>query len=234
MHGINLNISEQFKELKALSKFYEEMPFSDTPKDDLRYGFLNDWFSYSDGTLLYCMLRKYKPKRIVEIGCGHSSLLMLDTNRIHQFTQADRFTFIDPHLSQFQTLEGYMIDRVVQSVPLNVFEVLEANDILSVDSSHTASHDGDVNFLLFEVLPILQPGVLIHFHDIHYPFEYPSSWRNRPWNEAFMLRAFLQFNKEFEIVIWNNFLYREYTSKLEHYLPLCRKNPGGSLWLKRL
>lgn len=92
----------------------------------------------------------------------------------------------------------------------------------------------DVNQIFFEILPRLKPGVYVHFHDIIYPFEYPEKWIEAAWywNEAYLLRAFLQFNSSFEIVAWNHFLvtfHRERLNGLPAYL-----GNGGSLWLQRM
>jgi hypothetical protein len=88
----------------------------------------------------------------------------------------------------------------LQDVDQEIFARLKANDILFIDSSHVAKIGSDVNHLMSEILPILAPGVHIHFHDIFYPFEYPRQWveEGRAWNEAYLLEAFLSFNSEFE------------------------------------
>jgi hypothetical protein len=93
----------------------------------------------------------------------------------------------------------------------------------------------DVNFLFFNVLPILQDGVLIHFHDIFYPFEYPQDWifEGRAWNEAYLLRAFLQYNSSFHIVFMNTFMEYFHEPIFQQEMPLCLKNTGGSIWIRK-
>ena len=92
-----------------------------------------------------------------------------------------------------------------------------------------------MNFLFFEILPRLQPGVLIHLHDIFYPFEYPRSWifEGRAWNEIYMLRAFLQFNRAFKVVFFTTYIERFHESFFRRHMPLCLKNRGGSIWLRK-
>ena len=109
------------------------------------------------------------------------------------------------------------------------------NDIVVIDSTHVAKAGSDVNFLLFEVLPRLRPGVLVHFHDIFYPFEYPSDWvySGRGWSEAYLLRAFLMYNAEFKIVLFNTFLELFHQELFAAEYPLCLRNPGGSIWIRR-
>jgi hypothetical protein len=93
----------------------------------------------------------------------------------------------------------------------------------------------DVNHELFEVLPTLQRGVHVHFHDIFFPFEYPLEWseEGRAWNEAYLLRAFLEYNDAFEIVLFNDLVGRCFRGLLERDFPLWLRNPGGSLWLRK-
>jgi hypothetical protein len=128
-----------------------------------------------------------------------------------------------------------LIESDVQDVPLTRFEGLEANDVLFIDSSHVIKAGSDVVFLLSQVLPSLRPGVLIHFHDIFWPFEYPEEWLRggRAWNEAYALRAFLQFNSRFEIVFFNSYLGIHEADALRFHLPLFLRNPGGSIWLRK-
>jgi hypothetical protein len=130
-----------------------------------------------------------------------------------------------------------IIAKPVQEVGLDRFASLDAGDILFVDSSHVAKIGSDVNHILFEILPRLPQGVLIHFHDMFYPFEYPREWlelESRFWNEDYLVRAFLQHNTAFTIRIWDHFLGTIYPEKLAECLPLSVKNIGGSLWLERV
>ena len=118
---------------------------------------------------------------------------------------------------------------------LSVFDALSANDILFVDSTHVSKTGSDVNHLFFEILPRLASGVLVHLHDIFFPFEYPQDWvlGGRSWNEIYMLRAFLQYNNAFRIVFMNTFLEHFHESRFADRMPLCLKNRGGSIWLCR-
>ncbi|CAN5770970.1 hypothetical protein BH20PSE1_BH20PSE1_02830 [soil metagenome] len=128
-----------------------------------------------------------------------------------------------------------IIEKPLQDVPVSLFQGLTANDILFIDSTHVSRVGSDVNYLFFEVLPALRPGLFIHFHDVFWPFEYPESWieEGRQWQEDYVLRAFLEFNQAFEIVVFNAFLETFHGDWFEKYMPLCLKNPGGSIWLRR-
>jgi predicted O-methyltransferase YrrM len=224
-----------------MSEFYGELPFSEEPGGPTRYGYHNPYFGYADAIVLYALMRLHRPKRIVEVGSGHSSAVMLDTNE-RFLDNSVRCTFIDPDPVRLMAMlrsedlaRHEVIARPVQQLEPSVFEPLEAGDILFIDSSHVARVGSDVLGLMFRVLPRLKPGVLVHFHDILWPFEYPESWflEGRAWNEAYFVRAFLQFNASFEITCFNSFLGARHHAELEHRMPLCLRDTGGSLWLTR-
>ena len=91
-----------------------------------------------------------------------------------------------------------------------------------------------MNIIFAEILPALRSGVFVHFHDIFYPFEYPRYWidEGRAWNEAYMLRCFLQDNSAFSIELWNQFLAEFNRPWFERHMPMCLRNTGASLWLR--
>jgi hypothetical protein len=239
--GVDLNEEEQLRLLEEFREYYREIPFGQRKREGMRYYFDNPYYSWSDAIFLYSMIRHAKPNRIIEVGAGHSSCVILDTNELH-FRNAVRCTFIDPFPDRFLSLirqsdmeKVELLAKEIRDVPAGVFRSLAGNDILVVDSTHISKAAGDVNHLLFEVLPTLGEGVYIHFHDIFYPFEYPKEWilGGRSWNEAYILRAFLQYNRSFKIVFFNTYLQLAFRSRFEKEFPLCMKNPGGSIWLKK-
>jgi hypothetical protein len=127
-------------------------------------------------------------------------------------------------------------------VPAEIFRSLNENEILFIDSSHVAKTHSDVLHILFDILPLLKKGVLIHFHDILWPFEYPKIWldQGRAWNEAYFLRAFLQYNKSFEILYFNSFMEFHHNDFLRGNLALMVKTPSSeitpgnaSLWIRK-
>ena len=109
---------------------------------------------------------------------------------------------------------------------------MAAGDILIIDSSHVAKTGSDVNYLYFDVLPRLVPGVLVHVHDIGFPFEYPRSWvaEGRSWNEAYLLRAFLTFNSDYRIELWNGCLHALHDDAFAQCPPV---RGGSQIWLRR-
>ena len=219
--------------------YYKELPFKTEKQDGFRYCYQNNYYSYLDAITLFCMMRKYKPKQIIEVGSGWSSALMLDTNEKF-FDNKMTLNFIEPYTDRLLSLirekeKCNIIQDRLQNVKMDFFQKLEKNDILFIDSTHVSKIDSDVNYILFEIMPSLKQGVLVHFHDIHYPFEYPKEaiYEGFAWNEIYMIRAFLQYNNEFKIKYWNNYLAKNYSNEIFSKLPLCENNIGGSLWIEK-
>jgi hypothetical protein len=239
--GVALNAEGQLSLLEQLAVHYPSQPFADRRQAGLRYAFDNPNFTHGEAIVLFCMMALLRPKRIIEVGSGYSSCVILDTDETVLGRGTD-CTFIEPHPELFLTLlEPGDTDRItliglpIQEVDLDRFRALENGDILFIDSSHVSKVGSDVNWIVFEILPVLAEGVYIHFHDVGYPFEYPKEWiyQGRAWNEAYLLRAFLQFNEAFTIMFFNSFLGQCHAIPLGRALPLASKNPGTSLWLRK-
>ena len=231
-----LDLARQF------SAYYPEVPFPEEETPGRRYYFNNASFSYADAITLFCMLRHYRPKRLVEVGVGFSSAAFMDTNDAFFSGQIDA-TFIDPfpetllsRLSADDVYRSRVLALTIQSAPRELFAALDENDILFLDTSHVSKTASDVNYYLFHILPFLKKGVIIHIHDIIYPFEYPARWTtrdNRSWNEAFVLRAFLAYNDAFRVIFFNDLMYLKHRAAIEPMLPLCLRNSGSSLWMRK-
>ncbi len=240
INGIDLRTEEQIRLINDFTNYYYELPFKSEKQTHLRYYFDNGYYSYTDGIILYSIIRHFKPKRIVEAGAGFSSAIMLDTNCLF-FNNKIELTFIEPYPERLYTLMSEedkknvtVYETDIQSVPIDIFKTLQAGDILFVDSSHVVKTGSDVNFILFNILPILQTGVLIHFHDVFYPFEYPKEWvlGGYNWNEDYFIRAFLMYNNKFEILIFSSFLHKHFRETFKE-MPLCYEQIGGHLWIKK-
>jgi predicted O-methyltransferase YrrM len=238
--GIDLQTEQQISLLSKFAAYYQEIPFPKQPDSAYRFYFENDWYTYSDAILLYSVIRQYKPKQIIEVGSGFSSALMLDVNE-RFFNHTIQLTFIEPYTARLNSLlkptdrsSATLIERPIQSVPLETFDKLNAGDILFIDSSHVSKTGSDVNYILFDILPRLKSGVLIHFHDVFYPFEYPKKWvyNGWNWNEDYLLRAFLMYNTAFEIRIFSHYLHLHHPDAYAA-LPLCRQEKGGCLWMEK-
>ncbi|MGH3434924.1 MAG: class I SAM-dependent methyltransferase [Sciscionella sp.] len=246
--GVELNIQAQVELIHRFAEFYPEMPFYEEQRSGSRYYLDNDWYSYGDAVVLYSMMRSFEPKRIIEVGSGFSSAAMLEVNAKF-FRDALDLTFIEPYPKRLHELlaEGdvsrcRIVQLPVQQVPVSSFLELRSGDFLFIDSSHIAKTGSDVLHLFFTVLPILQPGVIVHFHDILWPFEYPLVWLDLgcAWNEAFCLRAFLQFNDSFDVVYFNSYMEKQHPHLVEQCVPLALRQPSdvatpgnSSLWIRK-
>jgi predicted O-methyltransferase YrrM len=239
--AIDLNRQHQFALLAAFQAFYDDLPFPETKSPACRYYYDQSFFCYADAIFLYSFLRHSTPRRIIEVGSGFSSAVILDTVE-RFFLQPPALTFIEPYPERLRGLlksqdagVTQIIESKVQAVPLETFQALRAGDLLFIDSTHVVKCGSDVQFLMFEVLPQLSPGVVVHFHDVFHPFEYPAEWllKGIYWNEDYFLRAFLSYNSEWEIVFFNTYVATVFRDFLREKMPLCLKNTGGSLYIRR-
>ena len=239
--GVALNDQAQKNLLEDLRQFTNRCPFPENKTGKFRYYFNNPAYSYGDALFLYSMIQHFKPVRIIEIGSGFSSCVMLDTNDL-DFNGNINISFIEPFPQLLLSLikkedgEKYQIfPSPLQNIEMNVFKNLAENDILFIDSTHVSKLSSDVNKIFFEILPSLQKGVIIHIHDIFWPFEYPDPWimEGRAWNETYMLRAFLEYNSAFEILLFPGYLNAKYSDWFKKHMPLFLINPGGSIWLRK-
>lgn len=237
--GIDLRTDAQQKLLAELSEYFTDFNFPNEPTQGFRYYCNNTMFGKGGALHLFAVIRRFQPKRIMEVGSGHTSALMLDVN--------DRFmdrkielSFIEPYPERLYNLLKEadrtcctIFEKSVQDIPVSFFEQLEENDILFIDSSHVSKIGSDVNYIFFEVLPALKPGVIIHFHDICWPFEYPLEWIKdaRAWNEVYLLRAFLQYNSRFEILLFNSYLSSCFPEFYQTYARF--DHAGSSMWIRK-
>jgi hypothetical protein len=236
--GIDMNESAQLTLVGAFRAFQQEYDaFRRAPGDDPHeFYFDNPMFSGTDALVLYCMVRHARPRRVIEVGSGYSTRLSLAATRRNG---DGRVVSIEPYPSEaLRAAPGLdeLIATPVQQVDLQLFETLEADDILFIDSSHVVRIGSDVNFLFLEVLPRLKPGVIVHVHDIYLPLEYRREWvveDLRFWSEQYLLQAFLAFNSAFEVLLCNSYLERRHPGALRAAFPRSPWWGGGSFWMRR-
>lgn len=176
--------------------------------EKLQFHFNNGYFERIDAEVAYSLVREYRPARIIEVGSGNTTLLLTAAlRRNSEEGLPGKLTSIDPHPAPYvRAIPTEFLEQPVQQVSLDLFRTLEANDILFIDSSHVAGIDSDVTFEILTALPEIAPGVLIHFHDIFTPLDYPENFVKTNlcfWSEQYMLEAFLSFNSAFE-VLWTS------------------------------
>src|SRR5688572_14633479 len=173
--GIGLNEGSQLALWEALTRYYPEQPFAEQKQPGLRYFFENPAFGHFDAIVLYAMIRHARPRRVIEVGSGYSSCVLLDTNELFHGNGIS-CTFVEPYpellLSLIKPEDRSRISiraKNLQDVDPEVFSTLADGDILFIDSSHVSKTHSDVNYVFFEILPRLQDGVHVHFHDIFHP-----------------------------------------------------------------
>jgi hypothetical protein len=243
LDGIEINDKLMLEYLSYFAPYFSDFPFQEKKTSKFRFWLDNGVYPRGDAVVLYSMMRHLKPSRIIEVGSGMSSCLMLDTNE-RFFDNSIQLTFIDPYPERLLSTtwdndlkkNNKLLPIKLQSLDLGMFAELEQNDIIFFDSSHVSKCNSDVNFIFFNILPILKPGVFIHFHDIFYPFEYPKEWLLEigvAWNEAYLLRAFLEYNSKFNIEFFSDYMGLFHQEKIVKTIPLFMQRGGSSIWLKK-
>ncbi len=198
----------------------------------------NIWFGPIDGSVLYCVIRHFRPKKIIEIGSGFSTHLMrqsiTDGNLSCQIISIDP----EPRINIHRVADTIIPQRVEDLDADEIADQLGSGDILFIDSSHTIVSGGDVPFLFLEVIPRLRAGVLIHVHDIFFPYDYPEEWvctLRYGWNEQYLVHAFLAFNTAFHIFWSGSYMWHEHRDSLISSIPYSINARGaGSLWFQRV
>lgn len=190
-----------------------------------------DWFPRLDAAVAYAMVRTLRPRRIVEVGSGHSTRFL--ARAVADGGLDTRITAIDPRpRAKITGLKVEWLQTHVETLDARPFAVLGAGDILFIDSSHQCKPGGDVDFLLREVIPRLPAGVHVHFHDIFLPDGYPGQWAWRRYDEQQAVAALLEkgvFRMEFS----SHQTPKAFSGVLQR-LPLMPDAVESSLWLTKL
>jgi len=189
-----------------------------------------DWFPRLDAAAAYAIVRMTRPRRIVEVGSGHSTRFL--ARAVRDGSLGTQITAVDPQPRA--SIRGLALDwraHPVQAADPALFGSLEASDILFIDSSHQAKPGSDVEFLLGEALPRLAKGVRIHFHDIFLPDDYPDTWAWRRYNEQQAVAALLAdgYTAEFS----SHQAASGSLSGVLARLPLAPGAKESSLWLRK-
>ncbi|MBT8253338.1 MAG: class I SAM-dependent methyltransferase [Flavobacteriaceae bacterium] len=241
--GINFNDKEQLEILKSFNYNEELLSFPMKNSDVTVYCYENPSYSSGDAEYLYNMIRRFKPKRIIEVGSGHSTLMAknaIDANLKENPEYSCRHICIEPYeMSWLEKVGVELIRKKVEDVELEFFGVLEERDILFIDSSHIIRPQGDVLFEYLEVLPILNSGVIVHVHDIFTPKDYPAEWifdKHLLWNEQYILEAYLSNNHDYRIIGALNYLVHQHNEAFSSKCPVFSQQSGrqpGAFWMVR-
>ncbi|MGH9514571.1 MAG: class I SAM-dependent methyltransferase [Terriglobales bacterium] len=231
--GCDFRLRDQIELARHFSKRYvSELDWDGHPAP-ASYHYNNGYFESCDAEVAYCMVRKWKPRRIIEIGSGFSTRAMAHALRVNreQDGVAGELITVDPCPERLpENALGDVVTVVVDQVQrmnVGVFEQLRADDILFIDSSHVVSVGSDVVREYLQILPRLKPGVLVHVHDIFLPSDYPrravldNLWF---WSEQYLLQAFLSFNTEFEVLWSASAMQLSHARVLEQCFPNWRNS----------
>ncbi len=246
--GVDMRLPQQLELLAELgSAFGAECQWPHEPPAD-PHQFYTSWngFSFGCAAALHSLIRKHKPRRIIEIGSGGSSRVIsaaLMRNRADGDI-VPSYTIIDPYPTDITrslpALTTLINDRV-EAVSPTLFQELDHNDILFIDSGHTVRIGSDVNYLLLDIVPAVKPGVIIHVHDIPMPYEYAEVYLTNPrfrmfWTESYLLQAFLSHNQAFEVMLAMNFLMLDHAGPFRnawaHFQPAIH-GVSHSFWFRR-
>jgi hypothetical protein len=193
-----------------------------------------DWFCGLDAAMLYTLIRAQAPKRIIEIGCGHSTRFA--KRAIQDGALTTEFIAIDPQpRADLSGLDIRFERATLQQADIALFDTLEAGDMLFVDSSHILMPGTDVELVLTEILPRLPVGILVHFHDMFLPEPYPDSWEWRGYNEQSAVAGLLLTGR-WSVIFASHYAASRYRDRLAAG-PLGQLPPAGgpttSLWLEK-
>jgi len=233
INEFDFNVKEQLDLLKKFNFNEEILKFPLNKRKEGEFFFNNNMYSSGDAEYLYSIIRLFKPKRVVEIGSGFSTIMA--SNAISKNRQEDK-NYNCSHVC-IEPYERYWLEKIgievvrdkVENIDKLFFAKLEPNDILFIDSSHIIRPQGDVLFEYFEILPELKSGVLVHIHDIFTPKDYPDRWiyeNHLLWNEQYLLEAFLMYNTSFKIIAALNFLAHNYPNELAEKCPYYANKQG--------
>lgn len=243
--GIDFRSDFQRSLLASFIKKYGEEFEKFNPGGKAYYGYKsgNTFFESVDCEMLYAMVRKQSPKRIIEVGSGNSTLVILEAIRdVKKNNKAYQcaYTSINPNHPDFLMpfeQDVKLVNKRLQDLDMTLFDQLGEGDILFIDSSHMVKVQSDAYYLYLRILPLIAKGVFVHIHDIFFPMDYPSDWffkNHRFWNEQYVLQAFLTGNREFEVWWSSSFMDHYHAAELKDSLTGYnnRSNPG-SFWMRR-
>lgn len=224
--------------LLHLLKDYEERfnKFNDPKRNDVNYSYANDYYTSPDTEILYSMIRKFQPRKIIEIGCGNST--KISRQAIIDGQLNTKIISIDPYprveIAKYsdevhkEKLENFFFDKK------EILFDLEPNDIFFIDSSHQIKIGNDVTFLYNLIIPKLPKGVIIHIHDIYLPYEYPLNVVNTGWQflEQYLLHALLLDSPKYDL-LWAGYYNFKIIKNFTEYFPNFKGlKPPLSFWIR--
>ena len=233
------NYKQFIQGLGALGDFFSEIPMErpSNPKEAATPYWSNGYLPAGDAIALCGFLFTHNPCIYLEIGSGNSTKFARRV--ISHFNLRTKIISIDPSpRAEIDAICDKVVRTPVEVVPQSVFDTFRGNNILFIDSSHRCLQNSDVTFVFMDILPNLEPGVMVHFHDIYWPKDYPDGWENRLYNEQYLLGVLLLFGSGYEILYSSRYvgsdsvLSSKFETVLRRYLPDRCGRGGCSLWMK--
>jgi len=240
--GIDWNVAGQ---LEVLAGFKYSSELADIPQARTRqieFHFNNGAFESGDAEYWYQLVRSLKPRRIYEVGSGNSTLMAIraiEANRRENPQYRCKHVCVEPYeMPWLEKADVSVIRKKIEDVEPGMFQDLEANDVLFIDSSHVIRPQGDVLVEYLEILPRLKTGVIVHVHDVFSPRNYPKLWMEdqvRFWNEQYVLEAFLSHNGSWKILGALNYLHQHHYEKFKAIAPyVTPSRDPGSFYIQRI
>jgi len=232
---IKINFNRNYNIIKKL-KYNNELEELNLNDKKSNFGFFikNSFFESGDFDFLYQFIRYSKPKKIIEIGCGYSSIIAYEAiiRNFEYNNNLCKMTCIDPsNINQIRNLTKVkFINKKIEKIKINIFKNLNRGDLLIVDSTHIIKPDGDVLKIYNEIIPNLKRGVNIMIHDIFIPYEYPQDWLDKHvlfWNEQYLLQAIL-LNSKYKILAPLHYLKKNKFKQLKEVCPYLKKDSRPS------
>ncbi len=221
-----------------LLRYFTGIPEEQTDRAASEPHWLNAWMPALDGVALYGFMVTHKPKIYMEVGSGNSTRFARKAIVDHSLDT--RIVSIDPcPRTEIDKLCDEVIRQRVEEIDMEIFDRLDANDILYIDNSHRVFMNSDATTIFLDVIPRLRPGVMVEIHDILLPYDYPTEWIDRYYSEQYLLAAYLLAKGSlFDIILPNMFVSED--DELRSILaPLWQSEAmknvhkhGCSFWIK--
>lgn len=230
MHGVDTEVSRQIAWLRTHVMPLEAEYRGNAPFHEGVAAGYGPGYGYIEAQCLHGVVRSLKPRRIIEVGSGVSTYIMLGAlTRNAADGTPGKITCIEPYPSNFLKVNGEirLLPQPVEALDPAAFDVLEAGDMLFIDSTHAVRPGGDVVHLYLNVIPRLKPGVLVHIHDIYFPYLYQRDLLTSlfQWEETALLAALLTNNQRLSIVTCLSQLHYDDAEGLAEVFPEYRREP---------
>jgi predicted O-methyltransferase YrrM len=238
--GFDFNMKKQLKNISNLI-YKNELIELNLEKKSPNYNFniKNNFFENGDAEIYYQLIRHLKPKNILEIGSGHSTLIALEAIKKNKSVDKieTKITCVEPYENKWlDHLNIKILRKKIENLDESYYLALEKNDILFIDSSHVIRPQGDVLKIFFEIVPKLKKGTIVHVHDIFTPKDYPKKWlieQNKFWNEQYLVEALMMNKDKYEIYLMLNYLKNNAYEQLRKICPYLKDNyEPSSLYIK--